>query len=78
MNPLTRSIALALGAISVQPVMAQDQEAGMTEEVVVTGVRRSLIDSAAIKRDSDGVVMPFPRKISVSSRILILLRHYKE
>lgn len=28
----------------------------MMEEVMVTGVRRSLIDSAAIKRDSDGVV----------------------
>ena len=56
MNPLTSSIALALGAISAQPVIAQDQEAGMTEEIIVTGVRRSLIDSAAIKRDSDGVV----------------------
>jgi TonB-dependent receptor len=28
----------------------------MMEEVMVTGTRRSLIDSAAIKRDSDGVV----------------------
>jgi TonB-dependent receptor len=38
--------------------MAQtsDAEENLMEEVLVTGVRRSLIDSTAIKRDSDGVV----------------------
>ena len=56
LNPLTSGIALALGAISVQPAIAQDEEEGFIEEVIVTGVRKSLIDSAAIKRDSDGVV----------------------
>ena len=58
-NPLPGSIALALGAVGIAPapVMAQNaDEAGLMEEVVVTGVRRSLMDSAAIKRDSDGVV----------------------
>ncbi len=50
---------MALGAISVQPVLAQDtQDAdeGFIEEVIVTGVRKSLMDSALLKRDSDGVV----------------------
>jgi TonB-dependent receptor len=59
MNPLSSSIALALGAIGITPVVAQTndaEEAGMMEEVMVTGIRRSLLDSAAIKRDSDGVV----------------------
>jgi TonB-dependent receptor len=56
---LSSSIALALGAVGVAPAVAQDSdadEAGLMEEVFVTGVRRSLIDSADIKRDSDGVV----------------------
>ncbi|HET6592923.1 MAG TPA: TonB-dependent receptor plug domain-containing protein, partial [Xanthomonadales bacterium] len=38
-------------------MIAQDaEEAGVMEEVMVTGIRRSLSDSAAIKRDADGVV----------------------
>ncbi|MEE4219227.1 MAG: TonB-dependent receptor [Xanthomonadales bacterium] len=59
MNPLPSSIALALGVVGIAPAMAQSsgsEEASMMEEVTVTGVRRSLIDSAAIKRDADGVV----------------------
>lgn len=59
MNPLSSSIALALGALGVTPVVAQTNDAdesGMMEEVMVTGIRRSLEDSAAIKRDADGVV----------------------
>ena len=59
MNPLSSGIALALGAVGIAPVVAQTpdaEEAGMMEEVMVTGIRRSLEDSAAIKRDSDGVV----------------------
>lgn len=47
---------MALGAITVQPAIAQDADEGFIEEVVVTGVRKSLMDSALIKRDSDGVV----------------------
>lgn len=60
LSPLSKSIALALGATVISPVMAQDanleEEIGMMEEVVVQGVRRSLINSASIKRDADGVV----------------------
>ena len=56
LNPLTSSIAFALGAISIQPAIAQNNEENLVEEVIVTGVRKSLIDSAEIKRDSDGVV----------------------
>jgi TonB-dependent receptor len=57
MNPIASGIALALGATGVAPVVAQDADEEMLmEEVMVTGVRRSLIDSASIKRDADGVV----------------------
>jgi len=56
-TPLAGSIAFALGASIISPLAAQDaDEEGMLEEVVVTGVRGSLIGSAQIKRDSDGVV----------------------
>ena len=57
MNPLAGGIALALGATAISPVMAQDSdEASMMEEVVITGVRRSLTASMNVKRDSEGVV----------------------
>lgn len=56
LNPLTSSIAMALSAISVQPALAQNSDENMLEEVVVTGIRKSLMDSALIKRDSEGVV----------------------
>jgi TonB-dependent receptor len=59
MNPLSSSIALALGAVGFAPVAAQTsgaEEDAMVEEVIVTGIKRSLTDSASIKRDSDGVV----------------------
>ena len=38
------------------PVQAQDDEAAAIEEIVVTGIRRSLDLAADIKRDSDAVV----------------------
>jgi len=57
MNPIASGIALALGASAIAPVAAQSSdEEGLMEEVIVQGVRRSLINSASIKRDSDGVV----------------------
>ena len=57
MNPVASGIAVALGASVVGPVAAQDaEEENVMEVVVVQGVRRSLINSASIKRDSDGVV----------------------
>jgi len=57
MNPIASGIALALGASAISPVAAQssDNEA-ILEEVMVTGVRQSLLESSQIKRDSDGVV----------------------
>ncbi len=59
LNPLSSSIALALGAVGISPVMAQDtdpEDLNLMEEVVVTGIKRSLIESVDVKRDSDGVV----------------------
>ena len=57
MNPIASGIAVALGASVVAPVAAQNsEEENVMEVVVVQGVRRSLINSASIKRDSDGVV----------------------
>lgn len=46
---------LAAG-MTVAPAYAQDQEAGMLEEVVVTGIRRSLMDSIAMKENSSSIV----------------------
>jgi hypothetical protein len=45
MNPLSSSIALALGALGITPAVAQTndaEEAGMMEEVMVTGIRAAL------------------------------------
>jgi len=57
MNPLASGIALALGASTVMPVVAETGDEEMIlEEVMVTGVRQSFLESASIKRDSDGVV----------------------
>ncbi|MDX2428839.1 MAG: TonB-dependent receptor [Xanthomonadales bacterium] len=63
-STLSASIAFALGAFSFQPIMAQETEAElnedtpmpMLEEVVVTGVRKSLIASMDRKRSAIGVV----------------------
>ena len=55
-STLSASIAFALGAFSYQTVQAQDDEEMMVEEVVVTGVRKSLIESMDRKRNADGVV----------------------
>ncbi|WP_123638545.1 TonB-dependent receptor [Marinimicrobium koreense] len=46
---------LAAG-MTVAPAYAQDQEAGMLEEVVVTGIRRSLMNAIAIKENSSSIV----------------------
>jgi len=57
LNPLASGIAFALGASAVSPVTAQtSDDESVLEEVIVTGVRQSLLESASIKRDSDGVV----------------------
>ena len=46
---------LAAG-MTVAPAYAQNQEAGMLEEVVVTGIRRSIMNSMAIKENSSSIV----------------------
>ena len=62
-TPLSAGIALALGALTISSVQAQDvetdsseQEVTFLEEVLVTGVRKSLIASMDRKRNSIGVV----------------------
>src|SRR5688572_17129860 len=44
------------GAVLINPVFAQDQSADELEEVVVTGIRGSLLASMEIKRNATGVV----------------------
>jgi TonB-dependent receptor len=54
LTPLAQGIALALGVASFAvPVMA---ESNTIEEVVVTGIRGSLMDAMNTKRDAQGVV----------------------
>jgi TonB-dependent receptor len=58
-NPKVTSKALFTivgGAVLINPVFAQDQSGEELEEVVVTGMRGSLIQSMEIKRDAIGVV----------------------
>src|SRR3970040_2299472 len=54
-TPLAHGIALALGATTVMPALAQDRE-DVIEEVVVTGIRGSLTSSMNMKRGAQGVV----------------------
>ena len=44
------------GAVLINPVFAQDQSADELDEVVVTGIRGSLLASMEIKRNATGVV----------------------
>jgi len=55
LTPLAKGVALALGASMVAPAAAQDDDQAI-EEIVVTGIRGSLTQSANIKRQSRGVV----------------------
>ena len=62
-TPLSAGIALALSVYALPHAYAQDADSDATdenesfvEEVVVTGVRKSLIDSMDRKRDAIGVV----------------------
>ncbi len=52
---LAQGIALAIGAATLAPAMAQNTGGGI-EEVVVTGIRSSLVSSMNTKRDGKGVV----------------------
>ena len=51
--PLAAGVTAALGASSVMPAHAQEE---VIEEVVVTGIRGSLMSSMNTKRDARGVV----------------------
>lgn len=56
-----RSLALLLlGGVSTlaigQPAMAQDGDVATEDTIVVTGIRKSLQDSTAVKRNAQGVV----------------------
>ena len=53
---LASSIALVLGGAAVSPVMAQGNDDEVIEEIVVSGIRGSLIQSMDRKRMSRGVV----------------------
>jgi len=56
-TPIAAAVSAALFTCVSQPVLAQDaDEAGMVEEVVVTGIRKSLRDNMNIKREAVGVV----------------------
>jgi TonB-dependent receptor len=53
-TPLAKGGALALGATVSAPVVAQGQD--VTEEIVPTGIRGSLMNSMNTKREASGVV----------------------
>ena len=55
-TPIATSIAMALGAISSSPALAQDGSEEVIEEIVTIGIRGSLRQSMDVKRQSDGVV----------------------
>jgi TonB-dependent receptor len=55
-TPLAQGIALALGISTLPPALAQEGSSVMLDEIIVTGVRKSLTDSMDLKRSSDGVV----------------------
>lgn len=61
-RPVSAAIAVALSTFALSAAMAQDantdvaEDEAYAEEVIVTGVRRSLIDSMDRKRDAIGVV----------------------
>ena len=57
LKPVAAAVSAALFMSISQPVLAQDSdEAGIMEEVVITGIRKSMIDAMNTKRDAVGVV----------------------
>ena len=56
LKPISAAISAALLMGTTQVVMAQDEDSMVMEEVVVTGIRRSMIDSMNYKRDATGVI----------------------
>ena len=57
LKPVAAAVSAALFMSMSQPVLAQDSdEAGVMEEVIITGIRKSMIDAMNTKRDATGVV----------------------
>jgi TonB-dependent receptor len=57
LTPVAAAVGAALFACASQSVLAQDaEEAGILEEVIVTGIRDSMRDNMNIKRESVGVL----------------------
>ena len=56
-TPIAAAVALAIGSMSTATAQAEDAQADqIIEEIVVTGIRGSLIKSMDRKRYADGVV----------------------
>lgn len=56
-TPIAAAVSAALFTCASHPVLAQDEnESGMVEEVIVTGIRKSMRDNMNIKREAVGVV----------------------
>lgn len=55
-TPLSAGIAVALGAMTISPALAQDATEEVMEEIVTTGIRKSQMDAVNLKRDSKGIM----------------------
>jgi TonB-dependent receptor len=55
-NPLAVGVALAIGASTMSPALAQDSGDDVIEEITVTGIRKSQMDAVNMKRDSESIV----------------------
>ncbi|HEY7884820.1 MAG TPA: TonB-dependent receptor plug domain-containing protein, partial [Cellvibrionaceae bacterium] len=53
---LSSVIGCLAAGMTITPAYAQDQDAASIEEVVVTGIRRSIMNSMAIKENSSSIV----------------------
>ena len=57
LKPVAAAVSAALFMGTSPLALAQDaEEAGVVEEVIVTGIRKSMLDSMNIKRSASGVV----------------------
>jgi len=56
LNPLVAACGVLLGSVSVQAQEAKKEEAKQLDEVVVTGIRKSLDTSLDLKRSARGLV----------------------
>ena len=71
------AVSVALGAVAVAPVAAQQNETAndqVMEEVVVTGIRSSLKRAMDTKRDATGVVDAIASLLWSYTKVAILVR----